>query len=63
MEEDISKIFMDDFGVFGDSFTSGLNNLSKVLHRCEETNLVLNWGKCHFMVKYGIVLGHKVYAK
>ncbi|KAL5554623.1 hypothetical protein UlMin_042024 [Ulmus minor] len=27
---------------------------------CEETNLVLNWEKCHFMVKEGIVLGHKV---
>ncbi|GJS11434.1 reverse transcriptase domain-containing protein [Tanacetum coccineum] len=25
-----------------------------------ETNLVLNWEKCHFMVKEGIVLGHKV---
>ncbi|KAL0413418.1 UNVERIFIED_CONTAM: Retrovirus-related Pol polyprotein from transposon opus [Sesamum radiatum] len=31
-----------------------------VLQRCEETNLVLNWEKCHFMVKEGIVLGHKV---
>ncbi|GJU68316.1 reverse transcriptase domain-containing protein [Tanacetum coccineum] len=27
---------------------------------CEDTNLVLNWGKCHFMVKEGIVLGHKI---
>ncbi|GKA79423.1 putative nucleotidyltransferase, ribonuclease H [Tanacetum coccineum] len=26
----------------------------------EETNLVLNWEKCHFMVKEGIVLGHKI---
>ncbi|GJR21472.1 reverse transcriptase domain-containing protein [Tanacetum coccineum] len=31
-----------------------------MLKRCEETNLVLNWEKCHFMVKEGIVLGHKV---
>ncbi|GJR68133.1 reverse transcriptase domain-containing protein [Tanacetum coccineum] len=30
---------------------------------CEETNLVLNWEKCHFMVKEGIVLGHKIYGK
>ena len=37
-----------------------LMNLSKVLQRCEETNLVLNWEKCHFMVKEGIVLGHKI---
>ena len=28
--------------------------------RCEETNLVLNWDKCHFMVKEGIVLGHRI---
>nr|GFA69935.1 reverse transcriptase domain-containing protein [Tanacetum cinerariifolium] len=28
--------------------------------RCEDTNLVLNWKKCHFMVKEGIVLNHKI---
>ncbi|GJY52767.1 reverse transcriptase domain-containing protein [Tanacetum coccineum] len=28
--------------------------------RCEDTNLVLNWEKSHFMVKEGIVLGHKI---
>ncbi|GJZ69073.1 reverse transcriptase domain-containing protein [Tanacetum coccineum] len=26
----------------------------------EDTNLVLNWEKCHFMCKEGIVLGHKI---
>ncbi|CAA7045984.1 unnamed protein product [Microthlaspi erraticum] len=31
--------------------------------RCEETNLVLNWEKCHFMVREGIVLGHKISEK
>ena len=25
-------------------------------------NLALNWKKCHFMVKKGIVLGHKISA-
>nr|GEY07006.1 reverse transcriptase domain-containing protein [Tanacetum cinerariifolium] len=25
-----------------------------------DTNLVLNWEKCHFMVKEGIVLGHRI---
>ncbi|XP_038902348.1 uncharacterized mitochondrial protein AtMg00860-like [Benincasa hispida] len=30
-------------------------------HKCKETNLVLNWEKCHFMVTKGIVLGHKVF--
>ncbi|GJS89990.1 reverse transcriptase domain-containing protein [Tanacetum coccineum] len=31
-----------------------------MLKRCEDTNLVLIWEKCHFMVKEGIVLGHKI---
>ena len=54
---------MDDFSVFGDSFEGYLNNLEKVLARCDETNLVLNWEKCHFMVNEGIVLGHKISAR
>ena len=37
-----------------------LSNLDRVLQRCEQTNLVLNWEKCHFMVNKGIVLGHKI---
>jgi hypothetical protein len=28
--------------------------------RCKEKNIVLNWEKCHFMVKHGIVLGHVI---
>ena len=51
---------MDDFSVYGTSFDNCLHNLNKVLQRCEETNLVLNWEKCHFMVNEGIVLGHKI---
>uniref|UniRef100_A0A2N9GGE5 Reverse transcriptase/retrotransposon-derived protein RNase H-like domain-containing protein n=1 Tax=Fagus sylvatica TaxID=28930 RepID=A0A2N9GGE5_FAGSY len=35
----------------------------KVLARCEEKNLVLNWEKCHFMVTSGIVLGHIVSSR
>nr|GEZ00020.1 reverse transcriptase domain-containing protein [Tanacetum cinerariifolium] len=31
-----------------------------MLQRCEDTNLSLNWEKSHFMVKEGIVLGHKI---
>ncbi|KAI3767638.1 hypothetical protein L2E82_17938 [Cichorium intybus] len=60
MMENSMEVFMDDFSLFGDSFTNCLSNLDKMLKRCEETNLVLNWEKCHFMVKEGIVLGHKV---
>ena len=52
------EIFMDDFSVMGRSFDNCLENLRAVLTRCEETNLVLNWEKCHFMVQEGIVLGH-----
>ncbi|GJR55435.1 reverse transcriptase domain-containing protein [Tanacetum coccineum] len=34
-----------------------------MLKRCEDTNLALNWEKSHFMVKEGIVLGHKISKK
>ncbi|GJR80169.1 reverse transcriptase domain-containing protein [Tanacetum coccineum] len=54
------EVFMDDFSVFRDSFDSCLSNLEKMLKRCEDTNLVLNWEKCHFMCREGIVLGHKI---
>ncbi|RDX88290.1 Retrovirus-related Pol polyprotein, partial [Mucuna pruriens] len=54
------EFFMDDFAVYADSFDACLGNLSKVLTRCIDTNLVLNFEKCHFMVTKGIVLGHLV---
>nr|GEY33908.1 DNA-directed DNA polymerase [Tanacetum cinerariifolium] len=60
MIEKTMEVFMDDFSVFGDSFSLCLSNLDKMLKRCEDTNLVLNWEKCHFMCKEGIVLGHKI---
>ena len=50
MVEKTIGIFMDDFSVMGNSFDNCLANLRAVLARCEETNLVLNWEKCHFMV-------------
>ena len=62
MEQSI-EVFMDDFLVFGTSFDHCLHNLARVLQKCEEKNLVLNWEKCHFMVKEGIVLGHRVSSK
>ncbi|GJW93181.1 RNA-directed DNA polymerase [Tanacetum coccineum] len=58
--KDSMEVFMHDFLIFGSSFDHCLKNLEKMLKRCEETNLVLNWEKCHFMVKEGIILGHKV---
>jgi hypothetical protein len=52
--EEIVELFMDDFSV------DYLANLDEVLTRCAEVDLVLNWEKCHFMVKQGIVLGHVI---
>nr|GFB23792.1 DNA-directed DNA polymerase [Tanacetum cinerariifolium] len=60
MIEKTMEVFMDDFLAFEDSFSSCLTNLDKMLNRCDETNLVLNWEKCHFMCREGIVLGHKI---
>ncbi|GJR54438.1 reverse transcriptase domain-containing protein [Tanacetum coccineum] len=54
------EVFMDDFLVFGNSFENCLSRVDKMLQRCEDTNLCLNWEKSHFMVKEGIVLGHKI---
>ncbi|GKE53791.1 reverse transcriptase domain-containing protein, partial [Tanacetum coccineum] len=63
MIEESVEVFMDDFSVFGNSFNKCLNNLDKMLQRCKDSHLVLNWEKCHFMVKEGIVIGHKKSAK
>jgi len=57
------EVFMDDFSVFGKSFDQCLIHLDVVLKRCTETNHILNWEKCHFMITEGIVLGHKISAK
>ena len=54
---------MDDFTVYGDSFDQYLHHLTKVLQRCIDTNLVLNYEKCHFVVREGIVLGHVVSSR
>ena len=60
MIENIMEIFMDDFFIYGDSYEGCLENSRRILERCEEKNLVLNWEKCHFMVTQGIVLGQVV---
>ncbi|GKA58623.1 hypothetical protein Tco_0757811 [Tanacetum coccineum] len=60
MIEKTMEVFMDDFSVFGNSFVTCLSHLDKMLKRCEDTNLCLNWEKSYFMVKEGIVLGHKI---
>nr|GEX06116.1 reverse transcriptase domain-containing protein [Tanacetum cinerariifolium] len=60
MVEKTMEVFMDDFSVFGKSFENYLSRLDKMLQRCDDTNLCLNREKSHFMVKEGIVLGHKI---
>nr|GFC02042.1 reverse transcriptase domain-containing protein [Tanacetum cinerariifolium] len=45
------------------SFSTCLTNLENMLKGCEDTKLALNWEKSHFMVKEGIVLGHKISRK
>ncbi|GJS50099.1 reverse transcriptase domain-containing protein [Tanacetum coccineum] len=49
MNRNNAEVFMDDFSVFGDSFSTCLTHLEKMLKRCEDTNLSLNWEKSHFM--------------
>jgi len=63
MVEKSIEIFMYDFSVFGPLFEKWLENFELVLQRCKDTNLVLNWEKCHFMVQNCIVLGHKISSK
>nr|GFB30187.1 DNA-directed DNA polymerase [Tanacetum cinerariifolium] len=48
---------------FTNSFSTCLTNLENMLKGCEDTKLALNWEKSHFMVKEGIVLGHKISKK
>jgi hypothetical protein len=59
----VMNVFMDDFSIYGKMFKDCLANLDKVLRLCQEVGLVLNWEKCHFMVREGIVLGHKISDK
>ena len=63
MVERIMEVYMDDITVYGGDFEECLTNLDAILQRCIEKNLVLNWEKCHFMVKQGIVLGHIISSR
>ena len=49
MIEGIMEFFKDDITIYGEDFEDYLSNLEKILHRCIEKNLMLNWEKCHFM--------------
>lgn len=58
--ENIIEVFIDDFTVYSDSFYRCWDNFTLVLKWYIDTNLVLNWEKCYFMVNQGIVLGHVI---
>ena len=62
MVEDTIEVFMD-VSVVGESYERCFYHLSEVFKRCEDCNLVLNLQKCHFLVKEGIVLGHRISEK
>nr|GEZ92538.1 DNA-directed DNA polymerase [Tanacetum cinerariifolium] len=51
MIEQTMEVFMDDFSVFENSFSTCLTNLERMLKQCEDTKLALNWEKSYFMVK------------
>ncbi|GJV01545.1 hypothetical protein Tco_1335114 [Tanacetum coccineum] len=61
-QRSLSKNSMDDFSVFGDSFRQipKQTRIKMLYSVCKDAHLVLNWEKCHFMVKEGIVLRYKV---
>ncbi|XP_042756631.1 uncharacterized protein LOC111896324 [Lactuca sativa] len=59
----LNVVFMDDFTIYGNSFDECLSNLTKILQRCIDTDLVLNYDKCHLMVDKGLILGHIVSQK
>jgi hypothetical protein len=61
--EKVMEVFVDDFSFYNKTFMDYLANLDKVLKRCQMADLILNWEKCHFMVREGIVLGHKILEK
>nr|GEX60551.1 reverse transcriptase domain-containing protein [Tanacetum cinerariifolium] len=63
MIEKTIKVFMDDFSVFENSFQSCLSHLERMLKRCEDTNICLNWENSHFMVKEGHAVFYRRFIK
>ncbi|KAF3645419.1 putative wall-associated receptor kinase-like 6-like [Capsicum annuum] len=60
MESIFTKLGKDSRLSSGLSDVQVKENLNRVLAHFEEANLVLNWEKCYFLVKEGIVFGHMV---
>lgn len=60
--EDLDGIetYIDDFLIWGETKEIHDERLRKVLNRCKEINLKLNFSKCRFGVSSLIFLGHKI---
>jgi hypothetical protein len=54
------EVYMDDFTVYGNTYQEALDNLEKVLIKCQEMNLSLSHEKCKMLLTEGVVLGHHV---
>jgi hypothetical protein len=50
LTHDCVEIYMDDFTVYGNTFQEALENLEKILIRCQEDNLALSHEKCKMML-------------
>ncbi|GJW52830.1 reverse transcriptase domain-containing protein [Tanacetum coccineum] len=59
-EEEPKLYSWNDFSVFGNSVRHCINNLDKMPPALSRCSSFLNWKNVTFMVKEGIVLGHKV---
>nr|GFA09696.1 reverse transcriptase domain-containing protein [Tanacetum cinerariifolium] len=57
MDQMLERLAGNQYYRFLDGFSE------KMMKRCEDTNLCLNWEKSRFMVKEGIVLGHKIFKE
>jgi hypothetical protein len=57
---DCVEVYMDEFTVYGNTYQESLDNLNKVLIRCQEMNLSLSHEKCKMLLNEGVVSGHHV---
>ncbi|GKC54827.1 reverse transcriptase domain-containing protein [Tanacetum coccineum] len=60
LPDNLEYVFLEEPSFLPVIISSKLYAQNKSKLRCKDAHLVLNWEKCHFMVKEGIVLGHKV---
>ena len=62
MVDNTIEVFIDDYFVVSDSFGRCLSQLYEVFKRCEDCDQVLNWEKCHFMVR-GYCIGSSYFRE